>query len=178
MMHRYAIWCICLPQNVAKPRIIGRSRHHWRSQHHLPKANIIQKTHFCLMTKVRFLLALNVIKGVRHHISKCIMKRSVLIAMPPIKHISQNPWEYEDLSLRWNQEYQLELTDHKPLKSHQRAIGMPKISRWSWNKAAVTIIEIIIAILKKIYACLYLLGGVKRYTPITSFTCIIPYFNS
>ena len=33
-----------------------RSRHHWRSQHHLPKANIIQKTHFCLPTKVRFLL--------------------------------------------------------------------------------------------------------------------------
>ena len=28
--------------------IIRRSRHHWRSQHHLPKANIIQKTHLCL----------------------------------------------------------------------------------------------------------------------------------
>ena len=98
--------------------------------------------------------------------------------MPLIKHISQNPWEDEDLSLRWNQEYQLELTDHKPLKSHQRAIGMPKISMWSWNKAAVTIIKIIIEILKKIYAYLYLLGGVKRYTPITSFTCNIPYFNS
>ena len=38
----------CLPQNVAKPRIIRRSRHHWRSQHHLPQANIIQKTHLCL----------------------------------------------------------------------------------------------------------------------------------
>ena len=28
--------------------IIRRSCHHWRSQHHLPKANIIQKTHLCL----------------------------------------------------------------------------------------------------------------------------------
>ena len=28
--------------------IIRRSRHHWQSQHHLPKANIIQKTHLCL----------------------------------------------------------------------------------------------------------------------------------
>ena len=34
----------CLPLNVAKPRIIRRSRHHWRSQHHLPKANIIEKS--------------------------------------------------------------------------------------------------------------------------------------
>ena len=98
--------------------------------------------------------------------------------MPLIKHISQNPWEDEDLSLRWNQEYQLELTDHKPLKSHQMAIGMPKISMRSWNKVAVTIIEIIIAILKKIYACLYLVGGVQRYTLVTSFNCIIPHFNS
>ena len=36
----------CLPENVAKPRIIRRSRHHWRSQHHLPKANIIEKSTF------------------------------------------------------------------------------------------------------------------------------------
>ena len=36
----------CLPQNVAKPRIIRRSRHHWRSQHHLPQANIITKRTF------------------------------------------------------------------------------------------------------------------------------------
>ena len=28
-----------------------------RSPHHLPKANIIQKTHLCHKTKVRFLLA-------------------------------------------------------------------------------------------------------------------------
>jgi len=26
----------CLPQNVAKPRIIRRSRHHGHSPHHLP----------------------------------------------------------------------------------------------------------------------------------------------
>ena len=38
--------------------IIRRSRHHWRSQHHLPKANIIQKTHLCLgRQKCVFLLA-------------------------------------------------------------------------------------------------------------------------
>ena len=36
--------------------IIRRSRHHRRSQHHLPQANIIQKTHLCHKTKVRFLL--------------------------------------------------------------------------------------------------------------------------
>ena len=42
---------------MAKPRIIRRSRHHWLSQHHLPQANIIQKTHLCHKTKVRFLLA-------------------------------------------------------------------------------------------------------------------------
>ena len=44
----------CLPQNVAKPRIIRRSRHHWRSQHHLPKANIIQKSLICLPDKLGF----------------------------------------------------------------------------------------------------------------------------
>ena len=44
----------CLPQNVAKPRIIRRSRHHWRSQHHLPKANIIQKSLICLVDKLGF----------------------------------------------------------------------------------------------------------------------------
>ena len=44
----------CLPQNVAKPHIIRRSRHHWRSQHHLPKANIIQKSLICLVDKLGF----------------------------------------------------------------------------------------------------------------------------
>jgi hypothetical protein len=53
----------CLPKNVAKPRIIRRSRHHWRSQHHLQKANIIQKTHFCLPTKVRFFVG---VEGALH----------------------------------------------------------------------------------------------------------------
>ena len=43
-------------QNVAKPRIIRRSRHHWQSQHHLLKANIIQKSTFVLVDKSAFLL--------------------------------------------------------------------------------------------------------------------------
>ena len=38
----------CLLQNVAKPRIIREANIIRRSRHHLPKANIIQKTHLCL----------------------------------------------------------------------------------------------------------------------------------
>ena len=38
----------CVPQNVAKPRIIRAANIIRRSRHHLPKANIIQKTHLCL----------------------------------------------------------------------------------------------------------------------------------
>ena len=34
----------CLPQNVAKPRIIRVANIIRRNRHHLPKANIIQKT--------------------------------------------------------------------------------------------------------------------------------------
>ena len=44
----------CLPQNVAKPRIIREANIIRRSRHHLPKANIIQKSLICLVDKSGF----------------------------------------------------------------------------------------------------------------------------
>ena len=44
----------CLPQNVAKPRIIREANIIRRSRHHLPKANIIQKKNICLPRQMFF----------------------------------------------------------------------------------------------------------------------------
>ncbi len=63
-------------------RIIRQSRHHWRSQHHLPQANIIQKTHLCRKTKVRFLLV--GVTGFEHATSWSRTKRSTKLSHTPI----------------------------------------------------------------------------------------------
>ena len=68
----------CLLQNVAKPRIIRRSRHHWQSQHHLPNSSHseLRQTSLKMMHRLRrydvFRFAQNDVAPLRSAMMRCL----------------------------------------------------------------------------------------------------------